>query len=119
MFWTYVAFAQYLIIWAGNLPEETSWFLRRDHGIWAFVVPAVGLLRVLASLFHAAVPAVEERARTARMVASLLLASQLAYTAWVIVPIDGAMTLGAASWPLRSSSARWRCSQTGSRGQRG
>jgi hypothetical protein len=49
MLWAYFAFSQWLIIWAGNLPEEISWFTRRLHGGWQ----VVGLLLVL---FHFAVP---------------------------------------------------------------
>ncbi|HET9887396.1 MAG TPA: quinol:cytochrome C oxidoreductase, partial [bacterium] len=34
IFWTYIAFSQYMLIWYGNLPEETLWFLRRQTGEW-------------------------------------------------------------------------------------
>ena len=37
IFWAYISFAQYLIIWAGNLPEENSWYLRRFEGGWSGV----------------------------------------------------------------------------------
>ncbi len=33
VFWTYIAFSQYMLIWYGNLPEETVWFEHRfTHG---------------------------------------------------------------------------------------
>ena len=34
VFWAYIAFSQYLLIWAGNLPEETGWYARRQEGDW-------------------------------------------------------------------------------------
>jgi hypothetical protein len=37
MFWSYVAFSQYLIIWAVNLPEEIPWYLRRTSGGWGWI----------------------------------------------------------------------------------
>jgi hypothetical protein len=49
MVWAYFAFSQWLIIWAGNLPEEITWYMRRLHGGWGYV----GLFLVL---FHFAVP---------------------------------------------------------------
>jgi hypothetical protein len=49
MVWAYFSFSQWLIIWAGNLPEEITWYLRRLHGGWGFV----GLFLVL---FQFAVP---------------------------------------------------------------
>lgn len=43
MVWAYFSFSQFLIIWAGNLPEEIPWFLIRLNNGWG----AVGLLLVL------------------------------------------------------------------------
>jgi hypothetical protein len=44
MFWAYVSFSQYLIIWAGNLPEEIPWYLRRLQGGWGWIGAALVLL---------------------------------------------------------------------------
>ena len=49
MVWAYFSFSQWLIIWAGNLPDEISWYLRRLHGGWQFI----GLML---ALFHFAFP---------------------------------------------------------------
>ncbi len=49
MIWAYLSFSQLLIIWAGNLPEEIPWYLRRISGGWNFV--AIGL-----AVFYFAVP---------------------------------------------------------------
>jgi len=37
MLWTYFSFSQFLIIWAGNLPEEISYYLVRFHNGWGIV----------------------------------------------------------------------------------
>ncbi len=52
MVWAYFSFSQWLIIWAGNLPEEITWYLDRIHGGWQ----TVALSLVIAAIF-AAVPA--------------------------------------------------------------
>jgi hypothetical protein len=49
MVWAYFAFSQWLIIWAGNLPEEITWYVRRLNGGWGYV----GLFL---AVFHFAVP---------------------------------------------------------------
>jgi hypothetical protein len=49
MVWAYFSFSQWLIIWAGNLPEEITWYMTRLSGGWAYV----GLWLVV---FHFAVP---------------------------------------------------------------
>jgi hypothetical protein len=41
-FWAYIAFSQFLLIWYGNLPQETSWFLARWHGGWEYI--SIGLI---------------------------------------------------------------------------
>ena len=49
MLWAYFAFSQLLIIWAGNLPEEIPFYVKRLRGGW-------GALGVLILLFHFALP---------------------------------------------------------------
>ncbi len=49
MVWAYFSFSQWLIIWAGNLPEEITWYFRRLHGGWEYV----GLFLIV---FHFFVP---------------------------------------------------------------
>lgn len=49
MLWAYLNFSQYLIIWSGNIPEETKWYVPRIQGAWG----AIGLILIL---FHFAFP---------------------------------------------------------------
>ena len=49
MVWAYFSFSQWLIIWAGNLPSEITFYLRRLSGGWG----SIGLMLVI---FHFAVP---------------------------------------------------------------
>lgn len=37
MLWAYLAFAQFLIIWAGNLQDEIPWYVSRATGFWGGV----------------------------------------------------------------------------------
>jgi len=36
-FWAYIWISQYMLIWYSNLPEETTYFLRRTEGGWAIL----------------------------------------------------------------------------------
>ena len=49
MVWAYFSFSQWLIIWAGNLPEEITFYLKRLSNGWG----SIGLFLVL---FHFAIP---------------------------------------------------------------
>ena len=37
VFWTYIAFSQYMLIWYANLPEETIFFYNRMQGSWLYI----------------------------------------------------------------------------------
>ena len=44
-FWGYIAFAQYMLIWYANLPEETQFYIPRQIGYWcALITTALVLL---------------------------------------------------------------------------
>jgi len=47
VFWTYIAFSQYMLIWYANIPEETLWYEHRSHGGWS----TVGILIMVGHFF--------------------------------------------------------------------
>ena len=49
MVWAYFSFSQWLIIWAGNLPDEITFYMKRLSGGW-------GLVGLFLALFHFVVP---------------------------------------------------------------
>jgi hypothetical protein len=118
MLWAYFSFSQYLIIWSGNLPEEITWYVRRQQGGWRFV--GLGLI-----IFHFAVPfflllfrAVKRAPGTVWKVAAGILLAKLVDLFWLVAPefddrlsvswMDillplslGALWLGCFIWQLR------------------
>lgn len=98
MFWSYVSFMQYLIMWSGNLPEETPWYVRRSGGGWQLV--AIGLIAL-----HFFVPFLLLLSRQTKRnmnwlvgVAILLLAMRLIDLYWVVVPTFSESLY--LSWPI-------------------
>ena len=86
MVWAYFNFSQWLIIWAGNLPEEIPWYVRRMNGGWEYV----GLFLVL---FHFAVPfalllsqQLKRKARTLVWLASWLIIMRIVDIFWHVEP---------------------------------
>lgn len=86
MLWAYMAFSQFLIIWAGNLVEEIPWYLRRLRAGWQYVALAL-------VVFHFFVPFValfflETKRTVGRLVvvAGLIIAMHLVDLAWLILP---------------------------------
>lgn len=93
MVWAYFAFSQFLIIWAGNLPEEIPWYMSRLHGGWEWA--ALGLL-----LLHFVVPFMLLLSRSLKRdfkrlgrVALLVLVMHFVDLYWLVNPaFDRALT---------------------------
>jgi hypothetical protein len=86
MVWAYFNFSQWLIIWAGNLPDEIPWYVHRLNGGWEYV----GLFLVL---FHFAVPfalllsrQLKRKARSLVWLASWLIVMRMVDIFWHIEP---------------------------------
>ena len=47
--WAYIAYSQFVVIWFGNIVEETPWYLRRMSDGWGWI--AIALV-----VFHFAAP---------------------------------------------------------------
>ena len=86
MLFAYFSFSQWLIIWAGNLPDEISWFLNRIRGGWGIVALAI-------ILFHFALPFALLLSRNLKRdgrkmigLAVLLMFMRLVDIYWYVVP---------------------------------
>jgi len=86
MVWTYFNFSQWLIIWAGNLPEEIPWFVRRMNNGWG----EVGLFLVV---FQFAVPfalllsrQLKRKAHTLVRLASWIILMRMIDIFWHVEP---------------------------------
>jgi hypothetical protein len=66
MLWAYLSFSQYLIIWAGNLPEETPWYIHRAGHGWSAIA-------IVLIIFHFALPFVLLLSRKTKRVAATLV----------------------------------------------
>lgn len=93
LFWTYIAFTQFLIVWSGNLPEETPFYVARSLGPnrpWYTGWQPVALLL---STLHFLVPFLLLLARHTKRsprwlvgIACLLLLMRLVDLTWLVMP---------------------------------
>jgi hypothetical protein len=86
MMWAYLAFSQFLIIWAGDLPHEIGWYLHRTGGGWKYIA-------ILLVAFHFAVPfglllSRRNKKQIGRLavVAGMVLAAHVIDVWWMITP---------------------------------
>lgn len=97
MFWAYVSFAQYLIIWAGNLPEEIPWYLRRLHGGWGWVGIALITLHFALPFLLLIPEAANRNPRMLASVAALVVLMRFVDVFWLVRPVFTQVSASPAS----------------------
>jgi len=86
MLWTYFAFSQYLLIWSGNLPEETTWYVARKHGGWGAIALAVVIFQFAFPFLMLLSRATKKNAQRLAMLAALILVMRIIDVIWLIEP---------------------------------
>lgn len=51
LLWTYVHAMQYIVIWAGDIPDEVVWYIKRSSDGWQFVLAVVALGQFVVPFF--------------------------------------------------------------------
>jgi len=86
MLWTYFAFSQYLLIWSGNLPEETTWYVARKQGGWGAIALAVVIFQFAFPFLMLLSRATKKNAQRLAMLAALILVMRIIDVIWLIEP---------------------------------
>jgi len=89
VFWSYIAFAQYMLMWYANLPEEVFWYKDRIEGAWQPYVLGLALAHFVIPFFALASRKAKGDPRRLAWVAVLVLLSHLADLYWLILPSLG------------------------------
>jgi hypothetical protein len=94
MLWAYFSFSQFLIIWAGNLPEEISFYLPRMRGFWGGVFLLIALFHFLLPFLLLLSRDLKRQARRLVIVAVLMLVMRWVELVWQVEPAFHAHNLG-------------------------
>jgi hypothetical protein len=86
MLYAYFAFSQFLIIWSGNLPEETPWYLARLRGGWQYVAITVIVLQFALPFVILLSRNLKRNARRLAAVAAVVLGARLVDMFWLLKP---------------------------------
>jgi hypothetical protein len=86
MTWMYLAFVQLLIIWAEDIPRETTWYLPRLQGKGRYFAIAVMLIQFAIPFAFLLFRRIKRNVRTLFLIAMGLLAAHLLDAAWLILP---------------------------------
>lgn len=99
LFWVYLAYAQYVIVWIGDLPREVTWYNDRLRGPWAWIA----LVLVAGHAVPFVILLFRRARRSATLLAALggwLLVMHLLDVAWLLAPEAGQRSAGAMLWAV-------------------
>lgn len=105
LMWSYVAYSQWIIVWAGDLPHETAWYMPRWHSSWRWLTYTIECGQFGAPFALLLFRGLKRDARALLAIAGLVLATHWLYVAWLVKPsvatagvsldwTDGAATVG-------------------------
>jgi hypothetical protein len=86
MTWGYLAFMQFLIIWAENLPREIAWYVPRLQTGWKWIGIVLAMLLLVVPFLALLFRSVKDDPLRLRAVAVLLLAASALDCVWLVVP---------------------------------
>ena len=86
MSWAYLAFTQYLVIWAEDLPKETAWFVPRVQTSWRWLTLVVLILQFALPFVLLLLRAVKRTSRYLGPLALSLLLGQLLFEFYLVMP---------------------------------
>jgi hypothetical protein len=90
VFYSYIGFAQYMLIWYANLPEEVVWFKHRIEGAWQPVALLLPLLHFLIPFFLLVGGQAKKSPAVLRIAAISILLGHFVDLYWLIFPVLGA-----------------------------
>jgi hypothetical protein len=86
MTWMYLAFVQFLIIWAEDLPHETVWYFPRFTTDWLYVTLGVFALQFVVPFFLLLFRRLTRQPGSLALIAIVALVGNLLYVSWLILP---------------------------------
>jgi hypothetical protein len=86
VFWAYVAFAQFMLIWYANVPEETQWYAKRFEGEWLAVSYLQIIVHFVIPFFFLLSRHIKRNPKTLVMGAVWILLVHFLDLHWLIMP---------------------------------
>jgi hypothetical protein len=97
VFWGYIGFAQFMLMWYADLPEEVFWYRERTLGSWLGVVLVLVVARFFVPFFALITADAKSDPVRLRWVAVLMLFGHWVDLYWLVFPSLGGAV--AVSWP--------------------
>jgi hypothetical protein len=86
MLWAYMSFAQFLIIWAENLPDEIPWYVRRFSGGWGYIAWTISIFQFCVPFFLLLLRFVKKNPTRLRTLAIWIIIMRMLDVFWIVAP---------------------------------
>jgi hypothetical protein len=86
MVWAYFSFSQWVIMWAGNLPEEIIWYRMRLHGGWQYFALFLAIFNFLVPFIILLSAQIKKEKGRIVWIAAFLLFTRFYDLYWLIMP---------------------------------
>lgn len=107
VFWSYIGFAQYMLMWYANLPEEVFWYRDRLEGSWGILVLVLAAVHFAFPFFVLVPRAAKGDPRKLLWVAGLMLLAHWLDLYWMVFPALGRGPL--FGWPELAAALFFVC----------
>ena len=97
VFWSYIGFAQYMLMWYGDMPEEIIWYKARIEGPWLSAALVLAVTHFAIPFFALVTREAKGNPGRLRRVALLMLAAHWLDLYWLIFPAVARTPV--FSWP--------------------
>ena len=87
VFWSYIGFAQYMLMWYANLPEEVFWYKERLEGGWGAILLVLAVFHFLVPFFLLIPREAKSSPRFLFFTAAIMLFSHWLDLYWMIFPV--------------------------------
>ena len=84
--WAYATFCQYMLMWAGNLPEELTYFRKRGEAGWQYLAYFLMIFHWVVPFFCITMRNLKTDPKAIRTICLILLAACAADVIWWLLP---------------------------------
>lgn len=86
VFWSYIGFAQYMLMWYANLPEEIHWYHQRLHGGWHTITIVLAVVHFVVPFFALSTRDSKSDPKRLVVVALIMMGAHLLDLYWLLFP---------------------------------
>ncbi len=86
VFWTYIAFCQFLLVWIADLDRESAYYAARGFGPWAYFAGALVAVHFVGPFFLLLSWALKRKPRLVALTGAIVVCGHALDAYWLVLP---------------------------------